>query len=408
MIWQISWRNVWRKKGRSLTIVGAITLGMIAGLFSTAFMNGVSEQRIASAIKNEFSHIQIHQPHFKDNYDTRLYIQNPDSVIEVIRKNYPDARESDRLVIFSMANTAETGTGVKIVGVNPEMEQEVSGIPNEISEGDYLPQEKQGRNMPIVIGKELAEKLHARLGSKIVISLQKLDGSLTGGAFRVCGLYDLDNNAFEKMNVFVRKSDLADLTGIPKNASHEIAIFLHNDNEVENVKTELSRRFKNLEVQSWSELSPELGYMTSVMDQYMYIFIVIILLALCFGIVNTMLMAVLERVKELGMLMAIGMNRRRIFAMIMLETVFLVMTGGFTGIVLGTLISKYFEYHAIDLSMYSEGLSDIGYSSVTYTALDPQMIIIVGVLVIITGLFSAIFPAVKALKLNPSEAIRTE
>jgi putative ABC transport system permease protein len=121
-----------------------------------------------------------------------------------------------------------------------------------------------------------------------------------------------------------------------------------------------------------------------------------------------MLMAVLERTKEIGMLMAIGMNKRRIFSMIILESVMLTVTGGIFGIGLGALVTKFFETTPINLSMFSEGLESYGYAAVVYTSLKPEMLVIISILVILTGLLSAIYPARKALKLNPAEATRTD
>ena len=164
-----------------------------------------------------------------------------------------------------------------------------------------------------------------------------------------------------------------------------------------------------LNVEEWFEIMPELNYLTETMDYYMYIFIIIILLALGFGIVNTMLMVVLERVKELGMLMAVGMNKRRVFGMIMLETVLLSFTGGIFGILIGTALAGYFHSRGLNLSgLYGEGLSALGYNSTVYTVLHPQMIIMTTVLVILTGVLASVYPALKALKLNPADAVRSD
>jgi putative ABC transport system permease protein len=154
---------------------------------------------------------------------------------------------------------------------------------------------------------------------------------------------------------------------------------------------------------------PELGYLTETMDLYMYIFIIVILFALGFGIVNTMLMAVLERIHELGMLMAVGMNKIIIFKMIMLETVFLSLTGGVIGIFAGLVVSQIYSTKGIDLSgLYGEGFAALGYDSVIYTVIQMKMIIGVTLLVIFTGIISSAFPALKALRLNPAEAVRTD
>ncbi len=174
------------------------------------------------------------------------------------------------------------------------------------------------------------------------------------------------------------------------------------------LKPEITRLAPGQEVKTWKELSPEMSLLTDSMNQYMYVFILIILLGLCFGIINTMLMAVLERTKEIGMLMAIGMNKRRIFSMIILESIMLTVTGGIFGIGLGAAVTKFFETTPINLSMFSEGLESYGYASVVYTSLQPEMLVIISILVILTGLFSAVYPARKALKLNPAEATRTD
>jgi ABC-type antimicrobial peptide transport system permease subunit len=210
------------------------------------------------------------------------------------------------------------------------------------------------------------------------------------------------------MNLFVRSEDLQKQLGIEEGAAHEIAIIVERGDEASNVKPSVKNIAGANDVQTWKELSPEMSLLTDSMDQYMYIFILIILLGLCFGIINTMLMAVLERVKEIGMLMAVGMNKRKIFWMIILESVMLTFTGGILGIIIGSGITKIFETTPIDVSAFSDGLEKYGFATQVYTSLQTETLVTITILVIITGLVSAIYPARKALKLNPAEATRSE
>ena len=151
-----------------------------------------------------------------------------------------------------------------------------------------------------------------------------------------------------------------------------------------------------------------MNYLTEAMDLYMYIFIIIILLALLFGIINTMLMVVMERTKEIGMLMAVGMNKKRIFSMVVLESVLLSLVGGVVGIIIGALFAKWKSTSPIDLSMWAQGYEQLGYDAYVYMSLEPVMLVNITIMVIITGVIAALYPAYKALKNDPADALRIE
>ena len=404
MIPSFAWRNLWRNKLRSFIIISAVTLGIFAGIFLTAFTNGMINSRIQSIISTEMSHIQIHQPGFLDNDQFSLMIGNADSIVRLVRDTPSVVAASKRIIINSMVASAETGTGVKITGIDPEYEMKVTDLSSKIISGRYL--DSTDRNS-VVISEKLALKLKVSLKNKIIITVQDVNKNINGGAFRIAGIFRTDNSMFDEANIFVRGTDLSRLTGLKGHEAHEIAISL-NKNETDDVTKTLSGMFPNLEVRSWQQLSPEAGYLVSAMNQYMFIFIIVILIALCFGIINTMLMVIMERIHELGMLMAIGMNRARVFAMIMLETVFLSLIGGITGLILGYAVIKYFAKAGINLYFWKEAFSELGYSAYIYPVIDSKTMGITAILVMIAGIFSALYPAYKALKLNPSDAIRTQ
>ncbi len=407
MIFSVAWRNIWRNKVRSSVVLTAIALGIFAGVFSMAFMRGMADQRLESAIMTEISHIQIHTPEFIDVNDIQHYFTNSKGILEKITGIEAVKYASRRIIINSIVNSAEKGGGIQLVGVEPGNEKNVTNLSNKLISGDYLGSLKRGK--PILIGKKLAEKLGVDKGSKIVAGILDIEGTPLYYQFRVSGIFDIASSPFEERTAFVRYSDLQEITKLPVGAAHEIAVLVNNREFSGKVKSELDSLFPELEVRQWKEIMPELNYLTESMNLYMYIFILIILLALGFGIVNTMLMVVLERIKELGMLMAVGMNKLRVFKMIMLETVFLCLTGGVLGIALGSGVSLYFSKKGIDLSgLYGEGFSSVGYDSIIYTSLTPDMIYITVTLVILTGILSSVYPAIKALRLNPANAIRTD
>jgi ABC-type lipoprotein release transport system permease subunit len=265
-----------------------------------------------------------------------------------------------------------------------------------------------GKKNSIVVGQKLAEKLKVHIRSKIVLTFQDKDGNLVGGAFRVIGIFKSSNSMFDESNVFVQRSDLARLAAFDPNTANEIAIRLGNHQQAMPLAKDLKAKYTDLTVQSWKEISLDLAMMTDFMNQMMYIFLIIILLALGFGIVNTMLMVVLERVKELGMLMAVGMNKWRVFMMIMYETIMLSLTGGAVGMAVSALLVNYYHEKGINLSSVSKGMESFGFSAWVYPSIDNSFYFGLSFLIILTGIIASIYPARKAIKLNPADAVRTD
>jgi ABC-type lipoprotein release transport system permease subunit len=255
--------------------------------------------------------------------------------------------------------------------------------------------------------KKLALKYNLR--KKVVLSFQVADGSIAYDAFRIQGVYRTNNSGFDEINVYVRKNDLFSLTGLPPDQVHEIAILLDDFQNITTVDNQVKSMAPALLVETWEEIMPDISMYNKMMDFYLVMFMSIILLALGFGIVNTMLMAVLERVKEIGMLMAIGMNKARVFFMIMLETIFLALTGSVMGMLLSFGIIQMYSEKGIDLSrFYQQGLEAWGFEARLYPAIGIDAFIQVTLLVILTGIIASIYPARKALKLNPAEATRID
>lgn len=405
MIYSIALRNIWRSILRSSVIMIAITIGIFAGVFTWAFYRGMVNQRIDSAIATEVSNIQIHKKGYKENPDVKDYITSSREISDKLNHTEGIKAFSPRLLANAMILSAETGTGIKLVGIDTSLENRVSDIHTKITEGEFLGGIKRN---PIVIGDDLANKLNIRLRSKVVVTLQQMDGEITRAKFTVAGIFSTTNSMYDNANAFVRKSDLSRILNIEDDAVHQIAIVLNDNSLQETITSTLQNLFPELDIKGWRELLPEVSLIEESMDISMYFIMIIILIALCFGIVNTMLMAILERVKELGMLMAIGMTRLRVFLMIMTETVYLAILGGGLGIVLGVSAVSLKSKSGMDLSAWSDAYERMGIGTVVYPVMDIDIIVKITIMVVITGIIGAIFPAIRALKLNPSEAIRSD
>jgi len=399
---KIAWRNVWRNRIRSLVVICSIALGLLGGVFLASFSWGMNESRAQNMIETQLSHIQIHTPEFRDDPQVKYFIPQGQQILQDIMAKPEVKAATGRVKVTGMLSSTKGGLGVQIQGVHAESEALVTKLNTKVVEGKYF--EGVSRN-PILVGQKLAERLKLGVRKKVVLTFQDINGNITAGAFRIAGIYKTINSKYDEANVFVRAEDLQPLLGIDGQV-HEVALLLHKQDELEAVKSSLAAAYPTLMVEDWKDLAPDLKLMAESMGTFMQVFMAIFMLGMAFGIINTMLMAVLERTRELGMLMAIGMNKLRVFLMIMLETVFLALVGGPLGIFMAFVLVSYFGKVGIDLSMFAEGLSSFGMTNMVYTYIDPHFYWDIGVMVVMTAMISAIYPAIKALRLKPVEAVR--
>jgi len=402
---KISWRNIWRNPRRTLIMVVAITTGLWAGLFVSALMNGMLRIRFETAIEQQFSHIQIHNPDFLKNQNLKDSIGGWESLRQRLTSDTMIAAFTGRTVASAMLATATQTRGINLIGIDPLYEAQTTGLAKNVVEGDFL---NESLRNPVLVGKSLAEKTNLRVGSRIVITFQSIDGALVSSAFRVAGLYRTANSSLDERQVYVVQNYLAEHIG-HQQVVNEVALLLNDHQQVDLKKEALQAAFPDLLVRTWADLSPELSYLEEMGYTMLMIILAIILLALTFGLVNTMLMSVYERVYEIGMLMAIGMNRKRIFSMIMLETVFLTFIGAFSGMGLGYFTARILNKTGLDLGpLGAEALETFGYPSVVYPSLEPAFLVQLTVLIAIMVFITALFPIAKAIRLKPAVAVRND
>ncbi len=403
MLFQIAWRNIWRNTSRSLVVVSSIIIGIWAGIFILSFSWGMYKNNINESVYKQLSHIQIHDPDFKQEMDPRFTIPDSDSILEQLESDSRIASVSSRVIATGMITSTTTASGVTIYGINPVSETKQIGLGQNLIEGAYF---GSGKDNEILIGQKLSKKHKLKLKRKVVLTFTDVNSEIVSAAFRVGGIYRSKNISLDEVNVYVKKEHLRNLLDLKPSETNEIAILIKDEEQLDSITNYNKTLVPNAKIEDWRQLAPELDLIIESFNLYTYIISGLILLALTFGIVNTMLMSVLERIRELGMLMAIGLNKRKIFFMIMLETIYLTLIGCPIGLLMGWLTVTILGRTGIDMSMFSEGLASYGFSSMIYPALDQEKYMIIMTMCLITAILSAIYPAYKALQLNPSEAIR--
>ncbi|WP_256541661.1 ABC transporter permease [Mucilaginibacter aquariorum] len=386
-----------------MVIILSIAVGLFAGIAVLALYKGMMKSRVRTVIDAEVGHLQLHDINFKKDYEPKFVLTDGASILKTVSSMPAVKLAAPRSITTGMLSTTTGSAGVQINGVVPQLEYEASQLKKKIVAGKVFDPVK---NNEIMIGQKLAKKMKLKVRSKLVLTFTDTASNMVSGAFRVTAIYKSDNTPLDEKNVYITMTDLNALLGI-SSGFHEVMLLLKNDEDVNKVQQELKQLFPAYQVESWREISPETDFMVKTTDQYAYIIMVIIMFALAFGIVNTMLMAVLERTREIGMMMALGTNRVRVFALIFLETVFLTLAGTPIGILTGWGTSAYFNKHGLDLSgMGRDMMGSFGFGTMIYPEFPADKLLVVMLIVTGTAIFSCLFPAIKAVKLRPVEALR--
>jgi len=401
MIVKVAWRNIWRNRLRSSVIIIALSLGLWAGIFASAFVQGMMKQKVESVISKEMSDFQVHHPDYREEKLPNLIIEDSETIQADIASNEYVIASTGRVIIEGPAVSTSHKEGmIRLIGIDPKEEAMVTGLEGDLIEGTYFEGIKKN---PILISSKTAEEYGLELKSKINFRFLDIHGDVHQVGFRVVGIYNSGNPMMDGMKAYALRDDVKSHLGI-ETGFHEIAVSLNDHNQAEPLAEKFQNKYENLEVIPWLDLALGMRYMIDAMGMYTVIIVGIILFALLFSILNTMLMAVLERTREIGMLMAVGMAKQKVFFMIMVETLFLSLIGGPIGLLVSYLSISYFGSAGINLGDAAYG--EMGFSNIIYPYLESSEYVKVGIMVFFMALFAAIYPSVKALRLKPVEAIR--
>lgn len=381
----------------------SVAIGLFAGIAVLALYKGMMNSRVRTVIYAETGHIQLHHKTFRNDYEARFVISNAEKLLNELQENAAVKHMATRTITQGMLATTTGSAGVQINGINLAMEDKVSGLLQKIRVGKAF---APGKKNQVLIGKKLADKMKLKPGGKLVLTFTDADANMVSAAFRVAAIYQSENTPMDERNVYVQQTELNQALNLG-NGVHEVALILRQDAATLATARQLQQQYPDLLVEPWQNLSPETELMIDTVDITSYIIIGIILFALAFGIVNTMLMAILERTQEIGVMMALGMNRLRLFLLVFLETVFLTLIGTPVGLGIAWVVTGYYHRNGLNLeNMGKEMMSNFGFSTLIYPEFPTEKLAAIMGIVLFTALASCIYPALKALQLQPIEALR--
>jgi ABC-type lipoprotein release transport system permease subunit len=404
MYLQLAWRNIWRNPRRTVVILTAVIIGLWSMIFLGALMRGIAVGMIKNGIATLTGHIQIHHKGYRDDPAIENSMFNPQVVEKVLREVLPSgARWTSRVRVNAIANNARHSTGVTMVGIDPPLEAQISFIGSAISRGHYLAQDDANS---ILVGEALLEKFETKIGHKLVLMSQDKGQEIASRAFRIAGVFRAEMESTEKQFVFVTRSAAQEMLKMGNGIS-EIAILLSDGYENRNVYKKLKAALPadQFEVHSWRELLPFQTAYLKILDGFMWFWFLVVFVAMGFGIVNTTLMAVFERMREFGLMKALGMKPWWILREVLVESFLLLMCGLIIGNLLGFLSIYALSGSGIDLSALAAGAEYAGMSRIIYPAVAARDVWVANLTVLLLGLLVSLYPALKASRFTPVQAL---
>lgn len=404
MYLQLGWRNIWRNPRRTIVIMTAVVIGVWAMIFLGALMRGVSAQMVKNGIATLTGHIQIHQRGFRKDPVIENSMREPEMVETLLAQYLPsNAGWAPRVRVDAIANNARHSGGVTLVGIDPEQEAGISFIGEAVVKGKYL---AAGDEYGIIVGQALTDKFETKLGSKLVLMSQDRERDIASRAFRIEGVFRAEMEATEKQFVFITKAAAQEMLKL-ENGISEISILLTDYEDAESVADNLKEVLPpdSYEVETWRELLPLVTAVLTMYDWFIYVWYLVIFIAMAFGIVNTILMAVFERIREFGLFRALGMKPLWIVKEVLTESFFLLTLGMIIGSALGLLSVYSLADSGIDLSALSEGLEFVGMSRIIYPVIIMKDVVAANLVVLVLGIVVSAYPAIKAARFTPVEAM---
>lgn len=403
---KLSWRNVWRNKRRSLVVISSIAIGVFFMLISMALVNGMNYQMIDNTISTSLGHVAIQKKGFADNMKLSYSFNADNEVYSGLDEISGIRGWAPRVKVQGIIRSSEASQGVMIIGIDPAKEKTVSDISDYTVKtgGSEFPDDASAGD--VLISKQLAEKLDVVIGDRVVIMFQNVGDEIAGEALTVRGVFISPIDSFDKYLIFTGIKKLQKAAGI-KNRISEISIRTETRDKSTEVKSQISGLLKDrdIQAQTWQEMAPSMMSAIRLYDAMMFIFFGIIFVTVIFSVANTMIMAVMERFHEIGVMKCIGTRPLNVFIMILFEAVNLGLTGMAAGLIAGTVFNGVLGVTGIDLSVFSESMRIWGTGSVIYPIIMFKDVAASAVIVFFTAFLAAIYPAYKAAKIKPLEAL---
>jgi ABC-type lipoprotein release transport system permease subunit len=403
----MAWRNIWRNPRRTILTVCAITFASVLLVFMLSFQFGSYETMINTSVKISTGHLQIQAEKYQEKKNIRFVIPDPQTIADIVAKIPEVEAYTFRGQAFSLISSEDRTYGVVVTGINPQRETKVSRLKKLVRDGNFLSANDVNQ---AVVGRLLAKNLRVTIGDELTVLGQGRDGSIAATVVQVKGIFSSGIDEFDRSAIQIPLSTFQDIFSMD-DAVHEVVVIAKSLSDVSKIKSKIQADLvglnsrKSLKTLDWQDLMPGLRQAIEMDLVSGLIFYGLLIIVVAFSILNTFLMAIFERTKEFGVMMAIGTTPRRLTKVLLVESMAMTLIGIIAGIILGIVVTYYFQVHGIDFSGGSELLSQFGITGRMYPKLSLLSVSIGPFMVLFFTFFAALYPALKIRSLRPVDAM---
>ncbi len=407
---KFAWKNIWRNRRRTLITIQAIALGLMALIAIHNYYDAFHEQVISNVIRFHSGHVSLaHVGYAKDN-QRELYLKNPAPVLEFLRHDPSVVAFGERIWLQGLLSSAHGSASVLFGGIRPEVESHVTGYAQNMVKGTYFG--RSSKATPIVLGTSLASTLGVDVGSKLVALTQGVDGSIGNELFSVSGIFHTESDA-DKSLAFVPLGTARSLSSVPQGALHQISVLLKSETDIQPFLNRCHAAFPpslQIEALPWTQVQRHVVAMIELDKAVNRLLMTVILVVASLGVANAILMGLMERTREFGVMMAMGTSSWRIVKLAVAETLWLAAVGAFLGNIFGITVTEFFHWKGFDLRWLTRRnlvIDGAIIRTVNYPSIHWGNNIQVSVTILALAFVAALWPAHYMARLKVTDALRT-
>ena len=404
----LCWKNIWRNKHRTLITVSAIGVGVTALVGIHNYYDSFHEQVIHNVIRYHSGHLLITAPGYLENNVPGKYLKDTRAVEKHLTRDPSIKAFSYRILVQGLLSSPQGSANILLTGIDPKRESEVTRFSTNIIHGKYL--DSKARRS-IVVGSGLAKLLKLKVGDKSVALTQGVDGSIGNELFHVAGIFETQSD-LDKSLAFILLDDARTLLSIPgKRAAHQIAIILNSESDLSMVAARLRKlsSAKDVQVHTWMQIQRPLMAIFELNKSANRLLMIVVLIVAALGIGNSILMSVLERTREFGVMLAIGTSMHEVVKMVIVETMLLSTVGVALGNVFGIALTLYFNQVGFDLKWFTDHqivVQGAIIQTVSYPTIQWSNSLLVSILILFLSALVSFIPVRHVASLDAVTALR--